>query len=193
MRPPALPAPAFGDARVTHPVLPRRRALGLGAGMLALPGLAHAEIRGQIVVGKEGWLFGLWEDVRRVNLQRSRAAGAFVNAAVGEFRRAGIELVLTIAPGRYRTYEEMLPPEFQMNPDAKQRYGVLLTEFRRSGALVPDLAAAFARHKQAAQADLLFFKYDTHWTGTGAETAATEVAKAVKERLRLPPSQKHGT
>jgi hypothetical protein len=178
---------------VTHPLPPRRRhLLGLGAALLAAPGVARAEIRGQIVVGKEGWLFGLWEDIRRVNLQRSRAAGAFVNQAAGEFRRGGIELVLTIAPGRWRTYEDMLPPEFQMSAEAKQRYATLLSEFRRSGALVPDLAALFAAQRRA-QPEPLFFKYDTHWTGAGAEAAATEVAKAVKDRLRLPPSQRRGT
>lgn len=179
------------------PAPSRRAALrSLGAAALLatpfLPRPAGAEIRGQIVVGKDGWLFGLWEDIRRVNLARSRSTGAFVNRAVGEFRRAGIDMVLTMAPGRFRTYEDMLPPEFQMNPDAKDRYRTLLAEFRKSGALVPDLAASFAALRRA-QPELVYFRADTHWTGVGAEGAATEVAKAVKDRFRLPSAQKRGT
>ena len=178
------------------PAPSRRQALrGLGAAMLTVPFLhrpASAEIRGQIVVGKDGWLFGLWEDIRRVSLARSRSTGTFVNQAAGEFRRAGIDLVLTVSPGRYRTYKDMLPPEFQMNADAQERYRTITTEFRKSGALVPDINQLFDRLK-SSQPDLLYFKADTHWTGVGAESAATEVAKAIKDRFRLAPSQKRGT
>ncbi len=181
---------------MTHAPSRRDMLRGLGAAaMLASPFLprpAGAEIRGQIVVGKDGWLFGLWEDIRRINLARSRSTGAFVSQAVGEFRRAGIDLVLTVAPGRFRTYEDMLPPEFQMNPDAKDRYRTILAEFRKSGALVPDLAASFTALRRA-QTELVYFKADTHWTGIGAEGAATEAAKAIKDQFRLAPSQKRGT
>lgn len=170
----------------------RRRLLALGGLGALAPRRAVAELRGRVVFGREGWLFGAWEDIRRVNLQNTRTAASFLGRVADEFRRSGIELLLTLSPARARTYADMLPPDFQPNPDARQRYAALLAALRRTGALVPDLAAALQAQRQAGP-EPVFFRTDTHWTGLGAEAAAIETAKLIKEKVTLPAAARKGT
>lgn len=167
-----------------------RRALLSGTALcFARP--AYAEMTPTLALGKSGWIFPAWEDVRHVNLAKARKAGDLITTAAGVLRKAGIETCILVTPMKARIYGEFLPDEFQPNADCQARYGQLVTDWRKAGLIVPDLAALFlAQRKQ--QPEPLYFKADLHWTTTGADLAAIEVAREIKDRHVLPPSAKPG-
>jgi hypothetical protein len=186
-------------------VLERRRIMAGGLGALALGGGAAAQPQqraaapaangvdtAQVVFGRDGWLFGAWEDVRRVDLNRTRELCRFINAAVAVLSGAGMKVALCITPMKARVYQEFLPPTFQMSPEATQRYGVVMEELARGDAVQVDHATQFAGLRRSSR-DALYFKADIHWTPAGGAAAATDLAKAVKEKAGLPAPRKPGT
>jgi alginate O-acetyltransferase complex protein AlgJ len=116
-----------------------------------------------------------------------------INGAVALLNSAKIETVVVLTPAKARVYREFLPDDFVFSPEADRRYAGAANELRRPGALVPDLATAFAELRKASPGEKIFYNSDTHWTAWGAENAAIEVAKQMKAALRLPPSDKPGT
>jgi alginate O-acetyltransferase complex protein AlgJ len=183
----------------THAAKPgvTRRALlaGLGAGGISLIpfSAAKATIVNVVAIGKDGWLFPVWDEVHHVDFQRIQSAVQVVNEAVDIFKRANIDIVIPVTPVKSRIYREFLPDDFKFSADADRRYAVIMDGLRRPGTLVPDLAAALSNARAAQPGELMYFKADTHWTAAGAESAATEVAKQIKARLHLPPSSQPGT
>lgn len=176
--------------------LGRRSALaGLAAvaGSGGLPAPATAQNSGQVVHGKDGWLFAAWEDIRRVDLAKCRRVAQLVGNAVGILQQAGIEVAISLTPTRARIYPEFLPDHFQPSNEAKRRYALVLEELRKSRAVVPDLADLFAGLRTSQPAEPAFFKADIHWTPMGAEAAATDMARQVKNAVRLPPPPHPGT
>lgn len=170
--------------------MPTRRSLVLGAAALSAPALA--QIRGNLVMGRDGWLFATWEDIRRVNNQRMRPVLQLVNQTVRLLREAEIAVGISLPPTRARLFAEHLPPEFQPNADAQRRYELALEELRRSGAVVPDLLTLFTGLK-TSQRDPIFFRADSHWTAMGAEFAANDMARQLREAAPLPASRRPGT
>ncbi len=173
----------------------RRRLLAAGVAALAVPALgrsASARIHEQVVVGNDGWLFPAWDEVRTANLRRIPRVTDLINQAVGVLKQAQIETVVMLMPPKARVYREFLPTDFAWRPEAEGRYAAGLEALRKSGTLVPDLAALMAAQRAARPAELLYLKADTHWTAAGAEAAATETARLVKERLRLPAARGPG-
>jgi alginate O-acetyltransferase complex protein AlgJ len=170
----------------------RRRALLAAAAAAAGPAAtARAELRGSSAFGSQGWIFPTWEDIRRVDLQRTRQVCGFIVRAAQELRRHEIETVFTLAPTRTRIYADMLPPEFRPSPEAERRYAVALEELRRGSSVVPDLAALLTALRQS-QPQPVFFRADSHWTSVAAEAAATETARLMRSALQLPPSAQPG-
>jgi alginate O-acetyltransferase complex protein AlgJ len=169
----------------------RRAVLG-GAGLMLLGRAAPAAIVRHAVIGKDGWLFLVWDEPRRVDFPRIRQVARVINETAEALRRAGIKPVIALTPAKSRVYRDFLPEDFQFSADGQNRYGVVLEELRKSGTLVPDLAPVFAGLRTSQPQELLFFKADTHWTAPGAEAAATQVATQMKASLGLPPSSRPG-
>lgn len=172
--------------------LPRRAALMLpAAAVLAAPAIARAQ--GLAVVGREGWLFPLWDRVDRVDAGNLRTVTDMLAQAVGILKQARIETVICLIPSKARIYRRFLPANSRVSPEADRRYALPMAELRRAGALVPDLDAVF---RQASARDPhwpVFWKTDTHWTPLGAEAAAVAIAREMREQLRLPPAPGGGT
>jgi alginate O-acetyltransferase complex protein AlgJ len=168
-----------------------------GLGISAIAGLPieapRAAIVNLVALGKDGWLFPVWDEVRHADLQKIRAMAQFVSDAVGVIKHANIDVAISITPSKARVYREFLPDDFKFSADADRRYAVAIEEYRRSGTLVPDLATNFANLRKAQPTGAFFFKADTHWTAAGAEATAAEFAKEIKEKLKLPPSATPGT
>ncbi|WP_160123433.1 alginate O-acetyltransferase AlgX-related protein [Rhodovarius lipocyclicus] len=163
------------------------------AAPLGFPGLRHAraDIRGDIVFGRDGYLFAAWEDVRRLNPQRMRLVLQLVAQVAQIMRDAGIQMAVPLIPTKARILADMLPPDFQPAPDVQRRYEDSMQELRRAGAIVPDCAAVLARLR-TSQPEAVFFKADSHWTATGAEAAAQDMARAIQAAVQLPPSRHPG-
>jgi len=175
--------------------LSRRAALmGLGAGALSLAAgnVAHADILGLVVVGADGWLYPIWDEVRRFDAGRFKQATQTIIDAVALMKKAGIETTLSITPSKSRVYREYLPKDFVWAPEAEKRYALALETMRKQGILVSDLATTFIEARRANPAEQYFFKTDTHWNPMGAELAGAQISKDVLAKLRLPPSAKPG-
>jgi alginate O-acetyltransferase complex protein AlgJ len=176
---------------------PTRRSVlgGLGAaGLAGLAGLtpAQAEIMGLVVVGKEGWLYPVWDEVRMFDQTRYNAAVQVILEACRILKGAGIEVVLAVTPSKSRIYREYLPPDFAWIPNAERRYANALEYFTKNGVLMPDLATLFLDARKSSPQNDLFFHTDTHWSPFGSEIAANEIGRQVREKLKLPPSGSPG-
>lgn len=169
-----------------------RRALLSGLGGLGLTAAlarpAPAAKSNLAVVGKDGWLFPLWDAMSRYDQAAQRGVVQVVADAAGILKSAGIETVVALIPSKCRTYRQYLPDDVRLTPDIDKRYPAAVADLGRT-VLVPDIDAAFRTARGSQQ---LYFKSDTHWMPAAAEVAATEVAKRVKERLRLPASGRPG-
>lgn len=157
------------------------------------PSAAHAVIVNLVAIGKDGWLFPIWDEVRRVDLKRIKPVVDVVAQAVEIMKKANIQIVFALTPVKSRVYQDMLPVDFKFSPDPERRYTESLTQLRALGTLVPDLFIPLADLRKAQPAQPLFFKADTHWNATGAEAAATAMAKEMKDKLKLPASAAAGT
>ncbi len=186
---------AIGEYSRSMQPLSRRAALaGFGAGALALAAgrPAQADIMGLVVVGGDGWLYPIWDEVRRFDAARFKISTGIINEAVAIMKKAGIDTVISLTPSKSRIYREFLPKDFVWNPEADKRYERALDALRVNGTLVPDLATTFINARKANPNEQYFFKTDTHWTPIGAELAAQEISKEVVAKLKLPPSAKPG-
>jgi alginate O-acetyltransferase complex protein AlgJ len=165
---------------------------GLGLGAACLPWRSRAEIVDFVVIGKDGWLFAIFDQNRSFDPAQMPPVIACINEAVDILKRAGIATAITITPAKSRIYAEYLPADFLPTAEAEKRYAAARGMLAGSGALVPDLAAVMLDAKRANPAAPVFLKADTHWTGEGAEACAAAVARAIATGLRLPPGERHG-
>ncbi len=168
----------------------RRIVLGGAAAAVLTPSfsLRAATVIKGTVIGKNGWLYLVWDDPREADAQRMRNVTNVITAAVGILNGAKVDVVIALTPAKARVYPEFLPDDFGFSPQAEKRYASALAVLRQSGALAPDLATFFAALRKSQPGSDIFFKGDTHWTAFGAESAAAEIGKRMGESLRLPPS-----
>ena len=166
------------------------------AGALAMPWLprgAAAQQASLVEIGTNGWLFPMWDRLTRVDMAALRNALQTVGETIGILRAARIQVAICLIPSRKRLMRQFLPAGSQVSPEAAQRYSLSVTELTRAGAVVPDLDALFRAQMQRDPAHPLFFKTDTHWTPMGAELAAVDIARQMRERMQLPASRRPGT
>lgn len=175
---------------VTQGRLTRRAAVAASLAAL-VPAAAQAQPT-LAVAGKNGWLFPLWDRVERVDTTTLRQVVQVIAEATGVLRQARIDVAFCIIPSKARLYRQYLPDSVKPSAEASQRYTVPAGELRRAGAVVPDIDARFREVLQREPNRPLYFRSDTHWTPLGAEIAAVEVARLVKESLRLPQSPRAG-
>jgi len=160
--------------------------------VLSAPAKALQILKGA-VIGKDGWLFLVWDDPRKADYDHIRQVVKVVSDAVAIFKAANIDIVIALTPAKARLYREYLPDDFKFVPQTDARYKDSAAGLRKSGALVPDLEDAFmAMHKSSPETKI-FFKADTHWTAMGAEYAAREIGRQMLDKLKLPPSPRPGT
>lgn len=177
---PFLAAAALAQTRPTAPAAP------------AVPRADPASREGEVIHGRDGWLFGAWEDIRRVELRRTRELCQYLNGAVRIMRAEGLRVAICVTPAKARIYQDFLPADFQPNADATARYAAVMEELGRGEAIVFDHATQFAALRRSSR-DALFFKADIHWTPAGGAAAATELAKLVKSQASLPAPRRPGT
>jgi alginate O-acetyltransferase complex protein AlgJ len=170
--------------------LGRRGALALPAILLA--GRAQAQDATAALAGRDGWVFPPWDIYHRHDAVQVRESQGLMIEAANVMRAARIELVLCMIPTKGRLYREQLPASARMMPEVARRYATAVADLRRAGVTVADLDTRFRQSIQQQPGQLLFFKTDTHWTPYAAEIAAAEVAREMRERIRLPPANRPG-
>ncbi len=168
----------------------RRQTLLAGVGLAGYsvfdPRAANAKVEGLVVVGKDDWLFPLWDELLHLDRKMVDAVGAVVTSAIDALNKAKIQVVIMYTPAKSRVLREMLPDDFKFNADTDKRYDLGRAAFGKGGTLVPDLFTVLSALHTAQPNTPLFFKGDTHWNGTGAEAAAVAMAKSIKEKIKLP-------
>lgn len=174
------------------PLLLDRRALlsGCGAALLS-PSL----VRGQgfsAIQGREGWLFLSTDGPAGISLDALPRIVSLWRDAAQAIEQQGIRVVIALIPSKFRVYADKLPGGPALPAEAERRLPMELEILRAGGLLVPDLLAAMAARRRAEPATNLFFKGDTHWTPSGAASAAAEIARVIQAEIRLPPSRTPG-
>jgi alginate O-acetyltransferase complex protein AlgJ len=180
----------------TPPGLGRRHVLAgvtAAAALAGSHGIAAAAVYRFVVIGKDGWLFPIWDSLHYIDQAMIKTVTALVTTTVAILKRAGIETVVMMTPAKARIYQEFLPSDQRMARDVEPRYRIMLDALRQSGAIVPDIAALLTNYRRSQPADLLFFKFDTHWTPLAAAVAASDVAKQILSKIPLPSSPTPGT
>ena len=171
-----------------------RRAVLAGLASAAACRSSRAAIVDLVAVGRDGWLFPIWDEVRHVDLTRIAPVAAVVTEAADLLARANIQVAFALTPAKSRIYKDFLPSDFSFVPDTEKRYAVGLQRLRAArGAVAVDIAPTLAALRSASSADPVFFKGDTHWTAVGAQATAVEVARQIKASFKLPPSQQPGS
>ena len=170
----------------------RRGAIAAVAAAAIWPRVSQAASANGVAVGRDGWLFSAWEDIRRSDPAMIGRVTDTLNAAVALLKQAGIQVAISLTPEKSRVYREFLPEDFKWNPAAEKRYALALELLRRPGTVVPDQATLFATLRQQQPATPFFFKADTHWTAVGAAESAKLMASEIKAKIKLPPSSKPG-
>ncbi len=172
--------------------LSRRKVLGgIGASGLLLSA-QPAQALQPVIVGKNGWLFPIWDDPGYIDPRVITQVSGIINTAIGAFRKASIEMAICLLPAKSRVYADFLPSDHHTTPAVEKRYGESLKALSTSGAIIFDLAAFMQACRKAAPNDDLFFKADTHWLPVGAASAAAEMAAQIKKLGHLPPSAQPG-
>ncbi|MDB5377658.1 MAG: alginate biosynthesis protein algJ precursor, partial [Rubritepida sp.] len=171
-------------------VLAASAAGGLATAPLATPALAQA---GLVTVGTNGWIFPVWDKIDGLDNAALRETVQVVANAVTALRAGRMDVVICLIPSRKRMMRQFMPAGSRYLPEVERRYSVSVAEFRRAGALVPDLDAHFRNVMGRDPNRQIFWKTDTHWTPVGAEMAAIEVARQMREQLGMPPSSRPGT
>jgi alginate O-acetyltransferase complex protein AlgJ len=176
---------------------PRRALLAapmLLAPVVGAPGAAMAQgAASTVVIGRNGWLFPLWDRLDRLDAAGLRVVVQMLGEATGILKQARIDLVFLLLPSKGRVYRRFLPEGARISPEVDRRYASVAADLRRAGAVVPDLDTVFREAAAREPHWPLYFKSDTHWTPVGAELAAVTTANDMRAQLRLPPSQRPGT
>ena len=173
-----------------------RRAIMAGAGASAIVGAirpSRAAIVNNCVIGKDGWLFPAWDEVRHTDLGRVHRVTQTINTAIEALKAVKIEVLICLVPSKSRVYREFLPDDIKWAPESEKRYATALEDLSRAGTIVPDQAALFSTLRKQQPQTLYFLKADTHWTGEAAEQAAKLIATEAKTKLPLPASAMPGT
>lgn len=171
--------------------LSRRGLLTVPAALAATA--ASAQQSGLVQVGAQGWLFPVWDKIDGLDQAALRDTVQVITNAVTALRAGRMDVVICLIPSRKRLMRQYMPAGARYLPEVERRYALPLAEARRAGALVPDLDAHFRGVMQREPGRQLFWKTDTHWTPVGAEVAAIEVARQMREQLGMPPSSRPGT
>jgi alginate O-acetyltransferase complex protein AlgJ len=165
------------------------------AGLAAVPvtgSIRAASFANAVVVGKNGWLFPIWDGGNYIDTRVIDTVTKTINTAVDAFRQAKIEVAICLLPAKSRVYADYLPNDRKLSPAVEKRYGEALKALAPSGAINFDQAAFFEALRKAAPNQDLFFKADTHWLPVAAASAAAEMANQIRAKGHLPPSSKPG-
>lgn len=127
--------------------------------------------------GLDDWLFSVEElqFFKDANVHQNNRLAILTNAA-SALKTQGVTLVVALVPDKARVYARQLPGGRYPYWHA-ERYNSILGSLNAQGVETVDLLAALSRDSEA---ELLYYRTDTHWNQLGAQRAAAAVAARVK-------------
>lgn len=143
--------------------------------------LLFREGRRDVVVGAADWLYTAEEFRDWPESDASLAANLDLIAAIDQsLSRRGTALIVALVPAKARVY-----PEFHRSIAPARVHEDLYVRARRGlldrGVTTPNLFASLADCKSLAP---VFLRTDTHWTPSGADCAAREIALTAQRLQR---------
>jgi len=185
-----LPQTKVRLCSAADPRTARRAVMAASAGLL-LSAPAYAQGT-PVIIGRDGWLFSIWESSDRVDQSAMREVLDLHSHSVRILQAGGIQVVYCLIPAKSRIYRRFLPASVRLSPAIERRYSTVAAALQGTGALVPDLLAPLAEASARDPHWPVFFKSDTHWTPVGAAIAAVTIAAQMRAGLRLPPARSPG-
>lgn len=152
-----------------------------------IPGVEVLDIRNNVAVGKDGFLFymaeGSQEDILR-KIVYTRAELDEICAAQEATRarllRDGIEYVVLICPDKHTIYPEYLPIALR-GAQGRSRLDQYLQALRdTTGVHIVDARNSVLMEKES---HLVFHKTDTHWNANGAFAAYQALSDTLEKLL----------
>jgi alginate O-acetyltransferase complex protein AlgJ len=136
------------------------------------------EGRQGVVVGRQGWLYTDEEfNVTTTANSSVQENLALIERSARQLKEAGVELVVAIVPAKARIYPEFLNGRRPASAHTGV-YDRLVRQLEIARIPVADLRTTLAAGKTR---EPTYFRTDTHWTPWGAQLAAHEIAKVVRQ------------
>ncbi|MFW0758802.1 alginate O-acetyltransferase [Pseudomonas sp. H11T01] len=141
------------------------------------------EGRPGVVLGRDQWLYSDEEFNPIVNEELNLQGNyALVEGVRQTLQKRGVKLVMAIVPAKVRLYPEHLGDVRPASIHA-DLYKDFHAHVAADKILAPDLLGPLQQAKQNGQQ--VFLRTDTHWTPTGADIAAKQLARAIAEKAPL--------
>jgi alginate O-acetyltransferase complex protein AlgJ len=137
--------------------------------------LAH----GDVVVGKNEWLFTSFEFANPADSSDTEATVQLLQKVNKLFEKNGITLALVIVPSKIRIHGDQLPESRPLDSYTANKYEGIVPKLLAGGVNVVNLNQAFLDSPNRTSETPLFMRLDTHWAPAGALLAAETVKKAI--------------
>lgn len=168
--------------------LPYRNQLVRGMNLLKYR--VFQENVGQVINGKDGWLFYAGADAVNCYKRSSSYGEDFMRSVVDhlsavekELSGQGVQFAVLLLPNKEEIYDEYMP-DYYIRPETPGRTDKLVDYIRRN----TDVKLVYPKEEMRSERDRcqLYFKYDTHYNCLGALVAYEQVLNSMgKERKYL--------
>ena len=82
-----------------------------------------------VVIGKNGWLFPIWDNPVYIDPQVTKQVAATIDAAVSVFQAANIQVALCLLAAKSRVYADYMPGDSKISAAVEKRYAEGLKRF----------------------------------------------------------------
>ena len=149
---------------------------------------------GEVMVGKDGWLFHtevLGGDIHRFRQELAQPIKKYFQYADSIARKAATPLVVAMVPHKVQMYPEYLPLDYSISETVYQQdiiSDLLLSETQINYVkLLTALLGEKVRLSSSGKS--IAFKQDTHWNMYGANAAQFSIAKKLASLTDIAPKK----
>ena len=144
--------------------------------------ILHTSSAGNIVVGKDGWLYygDTLDDYQRTDSFSERELYNIAHnlkLMQDYLELLGSKLYFVVGPDKATIYPENMP-YYMLKGEGSSNYDRLLPYLDDAGVRYINVQEALLEEKESSK-DLLYYKYDTHWNLNGADIAADTILEAL--------------
>lgn len=155
--------------------------VGLWLGCIESTALAQSPV----IVGKNDWLFVRHEIKLAEMAKDAQASMDLIQKFNRVLARQKIALVVVMVPSKMETYAEQLPDDLKISSYMAGFNDAAIANLRRAGVHVIDLKKPMREAALNPAMQPQYFRLDTHWTPTGAMTAAQSIHAGIMANPEL--------
>lgn len=154
--------------------------------LAGLCGGLQAQSTSSVLFGKSNeWLFTPYEFATPSDAADTQASIQALIHAAKLFDAKGIGLAVAIVPSKVGIHADQLPDNKPLDAYTRDKYANALKTLRDGGVNVIDLNTAFLNSPNRTSDTPLFLRLDTHWSPTGALTAAEAIKAGIDANPKL--------